>query len=207
MKKNKTEKRCSFCGKKMDINLDTCPHCNRKYTSFKKMFLFVTLGMLILVLGATIIATSIIGNNKTYTIVNNEKISKDYYSLNETVFCDNDELTVTNIQEKTNKDDAGISKNSKLIAVTYKIKNNATNEKTYYSWYFEVVNKNGEVINSKPAVITDMWNNEFLNAPTLSSKGEKEGYLVYEIDKDDNDYYIQYQCKSTLNKVFIKIKP
>lgn len=142
-----------------------------------------------------------------YSLVDEK--TKEIYEVKEKVFCNDIEFTVTNIQEKTNKDDAGISKDEKLVAVTYKIKNNKKEEKTFFSSDFKVINQDGEIIKSTIGVITSMWNGKFLKSPKLTSGGEKEGYLVYVLDKEDNGYTIQYTCVSNFleDDGIIKVKP
>lgn len=168
---------------------------------------------LVVVIGLGIFIYSLISNDtkgkdEVYSIVNGEKTTKETYEVLEKVYCKDTEFTVTDIQEKTYSQDKGVTKGKKLIAVTYKIKNTSDKERTFSSSDFEVVSSNGEVKTPFMAVITSMWKGEFLKSPTLSPGGEKEGYLTYELNENDTDYTIQYQCtiKFNFDKVYIKVK-
>lgn len=142
-----------------------------------------------------------------YSLVDEK--TKEIYEINEKVFCNDIEFAVTNIQEKTNKEDVGINPNEKLVAVTYKIKNNTKEEKVFFSSDFKIINQDGELIKSTVGVFTSMWEGKFLKSPKLVPGGEKEGYLVYVLDKDDNEYTIQYTCVSNFleDDGIIKVNP
>lgn len=145
---------------------------------------------------------------EVYSLSDKEKSSKEIYELKEKVYCDGVEFSVTNIQEKTNKQDAGIRKGEKLVAVTYKVKNTKKTEKGFYSSDFSIINSNGEIINSTFAVLTSMWEGDFFKGATLVSGGEKEGYFVYLLKENDEDYTIQYKCSGSLfsKDVVVKVK-
>lgn len=111
------------------------------------------------------------------------------YSVGETVYCPNFEITVDKFQIKkkgTAIDSYQVISDPEWIGVTLSIKNKSDKEHTFYNSDVTLLNSNGEKLDAS-FVSYKVWKVEPLHSPTLTPGGTKTGYIQFSNTNTDNE--------------------
>lgn len=116
-----------------------------------------------------------------------EAANKTYY-VGDTVSCPQFDITLNDYIIKVKGESVGnntIVADPEWIAVILTVKNTDDSEHTFYNSNVTLENSNGEIIKSN-ILSYKVWGYEGLSSPTLSSGGEKQGYIQFSNTNQDN---------------------
>lgn len=121
-----------------------------------------------------------------------KKASNKTYNVGDTVSCPQFDITLNDYIIKTKGETVGnntIVDDPEWIAIILTVKNTDDSEHTFYNSDVTIENSNGEIIESS-TLSYKVWGYEGLSSPTLSSGGEKQGYIQFSNTNQDNSNLI-----------------
>ena len=168
---------------------------NNKPVNAIIIFLFIVLILFGILSNDGISSSSV---NYPYVLENNEMVQKDFYSVQEEVFCSNESLIINKVNYKKNISHYAPAKGNIFVELNVSLINKNSYDSRFYLSDFNLVTEKGEVISpSVPIANSDLEKN------LVVPGGELNGIVRFEIPKNDKEYTIRYSCDSEEIKIRI----
>lgn len=166
---------CKDCGKEVSKSAKRCPNCGKKMK--KPIFLYAILGIIVIIIVGSIIAS------------NEEKARKKEFAQNEVATYDGVEYSIVNVDRSNGKQYFEAKDGMEYIIITIKIENKSDEKISYNTLNWKLADGTGD---EKDYAIFGNDTEKDLNSGDLNIGGTKIGTLAFEIPKGDNNLTLKY---------------
>ena len=126
-----------------------------------------------------------------YVMENDEIVNKEFYNIEEEIFCSNESLKINKVNYKKTVSHYAPAKGNVFVEFNVSLVNSSTSDSNFYLSDFDLVTEKGEII--APSVPVS---NSDLEKNLVISGGEYNGIVRFEIPKNDKEYILRYSCDS-----------
>lgn len=174
---------CQKCGNTF------VPNQYNKTNNVSAIILIIIIAILILVFGISNDGLSGSSINYPYVVENNEMVQKDFYNIEEEIFCSNESLKINKVSYKKTVSHYAPSKGNIFVELNVSLVNSDSYDSIFYLSDFDLVTEKGEIISPSVPI-----SNSDLEKNVVISGGVYNGIVRFEIPKSDKEYVIRYGC-------------
>ena len=142
-------------------------------------------------------------DNFGHIVKGNEKIEEVSFNMGDMITYKDIKYVINSVEESTGTAYKKPKKNNIYLIVSLSLENKS-NEKHHYSGkYFTMLNSKGE---EAKRIISPVNAGEDLYSGNLVVGGKKDGSLVFEVPKDDEELFLQYYNPQELEEYEVKLE-